>query len=554
VREDEAGRGGRRPGLRRHVEDARRPVAAGRGDAAPVGRERDPAHGPLVTGEARDLDARRHIEEAGRPVVAAGEEPGAALRVEAQGLHGPVVGADRPHLAERRGDVADDDLPARPGRGEETAVGREGDADALRRGGAREDEARAARPRLEEGLARLAPVVEEERPREKRLGRGRVAREERAPAGLRERPGEAHAPRGPLRLGPRLGVHHGEPGVDGRLALALGLPPRRVDLHEGDDRADEAGDEADGGRGRDGPVALEEALDAAGEVHGPGARGLAGERAAHVVRELEGRLVAVLRPPLHGLRDDRLDRGRDAGAERAERRRVLQQHLGEDGDRRALEGRPSREEVVERRPERVHVRPRADEVALVPDLLRRHVVRRADEVALGGEAGRVDLERDPEVREARLSGRVDEDVRGLDVAVDDPAPVRLVEGEGDLADDRERLGLGERAAPLEDAVDVDAVHELHGDVELALGLADVLDLHEVRVPAEAGDRPGLADEALARGGVGDLAPEDLERAPAPEERVRGAVNRAHGPAPELGLDLVGPEAERPLAAAHGGPV
>jgi hypothetical protein len=81
-------------------------------------------------------------------------------------------------------------------------------------------------------------------------------------------------------------------------------------------------------------------------------------------------------------------------------------------------------------------------VRLLVHLLRRHVERRPDvgvrKVRLRREhAGKA------EVAEFEALGLVDEDVGGLDVAVEDPllARVALVHGEGDLEEDGPDLGL-----------------------------------------------------------------------------------------------------------------
>ena len=63
--------------------------------------------------------------------------------------------------------------------------------------------------------------------------------------------------------------------------------------------------------------------------------------------------------------------------------------------------------------------------------------------------------------------------------------------------DRDRLGHAERpvAQPLGERL---ALEQLHGDEELAVVLADLVDLADVRM-VDAGRRARLAPEALARG-------------------------------------------------------
>ena len=102
---------------------------------------------------------------------------------------------------------------------------------------------------------------------------------------------------------------------------------------------------------------------------------------------------------------------------------------------------------VPHRAERVDVAPRVH-VARAHRLLRRHVARRADDHPRGGQAvaGALPLG-DPEVGEHRATGvGVEQDVGGLDVAVDHAAAVRAVERIGQLHEDPLRLRRSGAAA------------------------------------------------------------------------------------------------------------
>ena len=97
-----------------------------------------------------------------------------------------------------------------------------------------------------------------------------------------------------------------------------------------------------------------------------------------------------------------------------------------------------RERLVEDDAEREDVRARVELVAL--DLLGRHVGRRPDHLARRREL-RVSREElaDPEVRDLGRQRRRQEDVRGLDVAVEHAALVRVRERLGDLGDDADAV-------------------------------------------------------------------------------------------------------------------
>jgi len=81
----------------------------------------------------------------------------------------------------------------------------------------------------------------------------------------------------------------------------------------------------------------------------------------------------------------------------------------------------------------------------------------------------------------------DEHVAGLDVAVHEPVPVRLVEAGRDLLDQRERaLGLEPRAA-LEHLAQVGPLDVAHRDEQVTVGLAGLVHGHHMRVLDPGGD-------------------------------------------------------------------
>ena len=103
----------------------------------------------------------------------------------------------------------------------------------------------------------------------------------------------------------------------------------------------------------------------------------------------------------------------------------------------ARERRPSGERFVRNARERVLV---GSAVDLLPGyLLRRHVVDRPEQLpGLGKAAGRPGALRDAEVREVDVILRTDQDVARLDIAMDKPALVRLIECVRDGTEERHR--------------------------------------------------------------------------------------------------------------------
>src|SRR2546422_7650303 len=83
--------------------------------------------------------------------------------------------------------------------------------------------------------------------------------------------------------------------------------------------------------------------------------------------------------------------------------------------------------------------------------------------------------RDAEIGDDGHPVLIEHDVVGLDVAVHDPALVRVREGPGDLDEDLADFGRGERAAGGEHARERLAAQELHDEVDDAAALADAID-------------------------------------------------------------------------------
>ena len=152
--------------------------------------------------------------------------------------------------------------------------------------------------------------------------------------------------------------------------------------------------------------------------------------------------------------------------------------LHRDLDRRLVVGCLAGEKLVKDDPDRVKIGARIDRGAA--RLLGGEVLRGADDRADLGHLARA-CPGDAEVGDLDASLLVHEHVVRLDVAVDDAVPVRKAERGQDLAavvdGNRNRRGavfdyqLFERE-PLD---------HFHGDVVGALGLAAVVDLHDVGV-------------------------------------------------------------------------
>ena len=147
-----------------------------------------------------------------------------------------------------------------------------------------------------------------------------------------------------------------------------------------------------------------------------------------------------------------------------------------------------------------------------------------------------------EVRQPGPALGVDQDVGGLDVAVNDPLGVGGAEGGRDLLapghDLADRRAL---ARLLEELFEVRPGDELQDEEGAPLGLADFVDLDEVGVRQGRGS-PGLDREALeGLLGPGSAREELLDRDEAIQLRIPGAIDDAHSAASQLSLELVAAE-------------
>ncbi len=200
------------------------------------------------------------------------------------------------------------------------------------------------------------------------------------------------------------------------------------------------------------------------------------------------------------------------------------------------EGRASRDDLVEDGPERVDVGVRPVLRRGAARLLGRHVGRRPEELAHDRQplAHVLLVAREAEVHELRDALRVDDDVVGLHVAVDDPVLVGVREGEREPVGDLRRAPGG-KLAFLDELL---ALDELHDEVGPPAHGSGVVDLDYVPV-AELADRGRLAPEAferlLARA---RRVEDDLDRDVSLEPGVEPAVDDAHAAAAELAIDPV----------------
>ena len=203
----------------------------------------------------------------------------------------------------------------------------------------------------------------------------------------------------------------------------------------------------------------------------------------------------------------------------------------------ASERRLAGQERVEDGPQAVDVGGRGQALELPGGLLGGHVLGRAGpRPGLRHLAPGVDPLGQAEVGDMGLAVAIDQDVVGLQVAMQDAALMGMVHGAGDR---RHQPGRGAEVLPEAGQLILEAaaVDQLHAEEVLALVLADLVDRHDVRV-VEVGRRLGLLAKPLDGVVVEPVRQDHLQRDRAVEADLPGAVDDAHAAVGDLGLQLV----------------
>ena len=132
---------------------------------------------------------------------------------------------------------------------------------------------------------------------------------------------------------------------------------------------------------------------------------------------------------------------------------------------------------------------------------------------------------------------LEQDVLGLDVAVDHALAVGVIEGVGHLAREPERPRRLERSLPVEQVAERALVDAGHDVVQQAAGVAGIEQRQQVGMLEPRRD-PDLPQEALGAELRAEAGLQHLEGDGAVVAEVAGAVDHRHAAVAELPLDRV----------------
>src|SRR5207244_4938780 len=131
----------------------------------------------------------------------------------------------------------------------------------------------------------------------------------------------------------------------------------------------------------------------------------------------------------------------------------------------------------------------------------------------------------------------EEQILGLDVAMDDAVLVGILERPGGIGGDPKRVLDRELSLTIQPVAETLPFDEGHGEPQLTGGVTRVEDGEDVRV-LEPGGQLDLALEAFRSEGGGQLRVEHLERDRPLVLEIEGEIDDGHAAAPELALEHV----------------
>jgi hypothetical protein len=134
--------------------------------------------------------------------------------------------------------------------------------------------------------------------------------------------------------------------------------------------------------------------------------------------------------------------------------------------------------------------------------------------------------------------RIEHDVARLEIAMEDAFLMRGGETGAEFAGNFESLRVRQAADAAEKDAEILAIDILHGEKELAVEFAEVVDAANIWVGDLTGDFHFIAEAVEGLGIVGGVDGKKLEGNGLAEDEIVGAVDLAHTALAEFGDDAV----------------
>src|SRR5579871_1947538 len=178
------------------------------------------------------------------------------------------------------------------------------------------------------------------------------------------------------------------------------------------------------------------------------------------------------------------------------------------------------------------------------NLFRAHVSQRSDQTAEVGVARGISIgigdARHAEIEDFRISALIDKNIPGLEVAMDDAALVRMMNGIADPGHDIEALARGQETRVRVGDQRFPA-NELHGEIRLgspsAVGGAGLIDLGDPWM-LQAAQRVRFDFEAPKQLGIRQAVPDNFERHRSARMFLLGLVYSTHRTLPEQAMNSI----------------
>ena len=244
-----------------------------------------------------------------------------------------------------------------------------------------------------------------------------------------------------------------------------------------------------------------------------------------VLQHLGGALIALVHISRHGVHGDLLQALGNLGIQDPGRNGLGIDMLNGHRHRRlAVVGRMPCEHLIHDDAQGIEIGPEIDPAAL--GLLRGNIVHRAQGFPGQGTLGRGHTG-NAKVGHLYAAVLEDHDIVGLDVPVDDPAAVGMLQRLGDLRGKMQRLPPVENPLLLHILLERNAVNQLHHDVVQIVGVRHVIDIDDIGM-REHGDGLGLGMEPAAELGVlRQLILEDLDGHQPVQTMAPGLIDHGH---------------------------